>query len=465
MQMPKMLDNVSKTVKDDLTVSIKKSDRLSIVLYTFQKDAVLAIINKLESYNGCILADSVGLGKTFTALAVVKHYENRNRSVLVLCPKKLSDNWNTYKDNYVNNPIAADRLRYDVLYHTDLSRDRGKSNGLDLERLNWGNYDLVVIDESHNFRNGGEVYGDDRRENRYLRLMNRVIRTGVKTKVLMLSATPVNNRFTDLRHQLELAYEGNPSLINEKLGTKRTIDEIFRNAQKTFNQWSKKDESERTTNALLKSLDFDFFEVPDSVTIAHSCKHIEKYYNAEEKGDLEYRKAQLKRLQEEVVDIEDMQSGISIMDLGLNEFRLDLLEYVKNNGDMDKIPFGLHAVVPATEDCPPGIVFVLKNRNNSVNIDKRILPTIAKAIPYKILFILVFGSEAQAWIEAAGTFYNTDWQPLNGFTLKFEGLNLDAVYESLARQISGGRLGTDGDIEEAVDRDKQRQKLERDIAA
>lgn len=739
------LEDISEDVLPNEATGFKESKIWSL-LYTFQKDAVLAIINKLETFNGCILADSVGLGKTFTALAVIKYYENRNRSVLVLCPKKLSDNWNTFKDNYINNPIAADRLRYDVLYHTDLSRERGKSNGLDLDRLNWGNYDLVVIDESHNFRSGGEVYGDDCRENRYLRLMNRVIRTGVKTKVLMLSATPVNNRFIDLRNQLALAYEGNPNLINNKLGTKRTIDEIFRNAQKVFNQWNNQDEGERTTDLLLKSLDFDFFEVLDSVTIARSRKHIEKYYNmgeigsfperlkplslrprlsdlenainyseiyaqlmklnlsvyiptdfifpsqlakyvdtskninragremgirrlmsinllkrlessvesfrltigrvkkliddtiaeidafaaggssvikgrelvgddadfddddrntdyfaaehsikidladmdyktwrdrlsedadtlgllkmliddimpehdtklqtlfelieskltspinkgnrkilifsafsdtaeylyanvgtfvksrfgldtamitgsvdgkttikgqrasmnevltlfapiskdknllmpnnqndisvliatdcisegqnlqdcdycvnydihwnpvriiqrfgridrigsrnaviqlvnfwpdvdldeylslkgrvetrmrisvmtatgdddlinAEEKGDLEYRKAQLKRLQEEVVDIEDMQSGISIMDLGLNEFRLDLLEYVKRNGDMDSVPFGLHAVVPASEDCPPGVVFVLKNRNNSVNID------------------------------------------------------------------------------------------------
>lgn len=739
------LEDISEDVLPNEATGFKDS-KIWNKLYTFQKDAALAIINKLEKFNGCILADSVGLGKTFTALAVMKYYENRNRSVLVLCPKKLSDNWNTFKDNYVNNPIAADRLRYDVLYHTDLSRERGKSNGLDLSRLNWGNYDLVVIDESHNFRNGGEVYGDDRRENRYLRLMNRVIRAGVKTKVLMLSATPVNNRFIDLRNQLELAYEGNPSLINDKLGTKRPIDEIFRNAQKVFNYWNKQNDGERTTEMLLKSLDFDFFEVLDSVTIARSRKHIEKYYdmneigsfperlkplslrprlsnlngtinyseiyeqlmrlnlsvyiptdfifpsqlgkyvdtsininragremgirrlmsinllkrlessvesfrltlgrvkkliddtideidaftagggsvikgrelvgddvdfddddrnteyfaaehsikidladmdykswrgrlaedaetlgllkimidditpehdtklqtllgliesklnnpinegnrkilifsafsdtaeylyknvsafvksqfgldsaiitgsvdgrttikgqrasmndvltlfspiskdknllmpnnrddisvliatdcisegqnlqdcdycvnydihwnpvriiqrfgridrigshnaviqlvnfwpdvdldeylslkgrvetrmrisimtatgdddliNAEEKGDLEYRKAQLKRLQEEVVDIEDMQSGISIMDLGLNEFRLDLLEYVKQNGDMDTIPYGLHAVVPASEDCPPGVVFVLKNLNNSVNID------------------------------------------------------------------------------------------------
>ncbi len=741
------LEDISEDVLPNEATGFKES-KIWSKLYSFQKDAVLAIINKLESFNGCILADSVGLGKTFTALAVIKYYENRNRSVLVLCPKKLSDNWTTYKDNYINNPIASDRLRYDVLYHTDLSRERGKSNGLDLNRINWGNYDLVVIDESHNFRNGGEVYGEDRRENRYLRLMNRVIRTGVKTKVLMLSATPVNNRFVDLRNQLELAYEGNPNLINDKLETKRTIDEIFRNAQKVFNQWNKQDDGDRTTDSLLKSLDFDFFEVLDNVTIARSRRHIEKYYNmgeigsfperlkplslrprlsdlenainyseiyeqlmklnlsvyiptdfifpsqlakyvdesininragreqgirrlmsinllkrlessvasfrltiervkkmiddtiaeidafiagggavikgrelvggdtdfddddrntdyfaaehsikidladmdyktwrdrlsedadtlgllkilidditpehdtklqtlfelienklttpindsnrkilifsafsdtveylyanvsrfvksrfgldtamitgsvdgkttikgqrasmnevltlfspiskdkellmpnncddisvliatdcisegqnlqdcdycvnydihwnpvriiqrfgridrigsrnaliqlvnfwpdvdldeylslkgrvetrmrisvmtatgdddlinAEEKGDLEYRKAQLKRLQEEVVDIEDMQTGISIMDLGLNEFRLDLLEYVKRNGDMDTVPCGLHAVVPASEDCPPGVVFILKNLNDSVNIDKQ----------------------------------------------------------------------------------------------
>ena len=169
---------------------------------------MLAIINKLEKYNGCILADSVGLGKTFTALAVIKYYENRNKSVLVLCPKKLAQNWNTYKDNYVNNPIASDRLNYDVLFHTDLSRTRGTSNGLDLDRLNWGNYDLVVIDESHNFRNGGELSGEDQHENRYLQLLNRVILAGVNTKVLMLSATPVNNRFLDLKNQLALAYGG-----------------------------------------------------------------------------------------------------------------------------------------------------------------------------------------------------------------------------------------------------------------
>ena len=277
------LDDISEDNLPNEATGFKDS-QIWKMLYNFQRDAALAIINKLETFNGCILADSVGLGKTFTALAVIKYYENRNKSVLVLCPKKLSENWMTYKSNYVNNPIAQDRLRYDVLYHTDLSREHGYSGQIDLSRINWGNYDLVVIDESHNFRNGGSRNGEDERENRYLRLMNKVIRAGVKTKVLMLSATPVNNRFTDLRNQLALAYEGDASQINAKLNTTHTIDEIFRSAQKAFNAWSKLPAAQRTTEALLKTLDFDFFEVLDSVTIARSRRHIEKYYSMTEIG-------------------------------------------------------------------------------------------------------------------------------------------------------------------------------------
>lgn len=266
-----------------------KQSKIWNMLYDFQRDAVLAIINKLERYNGCILADSVGLGKTFTALAVVKYYENRNKSVLVLCPKKLAENWNTYKDNYVNNPIASDRLNYDVLFHTDLSRPGGFSNGLDLNRLNWGNYDLVVIDESHNFRNGVGTHANTV-ENRYVKLMDKIIRAGVKTKVLMLSATPVNNRFIDLKNQLAIAYEGDTSLIDNKLGTKKSIDEIFRQAQRAFNAWSELDIANRTTDALLNTLDFDFFELLDSVTIARSRKHIEKYYDTADIGKFPTRK-------------------------------------------------------------------------------------------------------------------------------------------------------------------------------
>ena len=277
------LDDVSEDELPNEATGFKES-KIWGMLYNFQRDAVLAIISKLEKFNGCILADSVGLGKTFTALAVIKYYENRNKSVLVLCPKKLSENWNTYKGNYINNPIAADRLRYDVLYHTDLSREHGQSNGIDLDRLNWGNYDLVVIDESHNFRNGGEVSGEDAKENRYLKLLNRVIRAGVKTKVLMLSATPVNNRFIDLKNQLALAYEGDVAQINKKLDTTKKIDEIFRQAQTAFNAWSNLPAAERTTDELLRTLDFDFFELLDSVTIARSRKHIEKYYNTSDIG-------------------------------------------------------------------------------------------------------------------------------------------------------------------------------------
>ena len=278
------LEDISEDVLPNEATGFKESKIWSL-LYNFQKDAALAIINKLEKFNGCILADSVGLGKTFTALAVIKYYENRNKSVLVLCPNTLTNNWNTYKDNYVNNPIASDRLRYDVLYHTDLNRTRGTSNGLDLGRLNWGNYDLVVIDESHNFRNGGKLSGEDNeKENRYLRLLNKVVRAGVKTKVLMLSATPVNNRLNDLKNQLALAYEGNTDYIDGKLNTSRSIDEIFRNAQRAFNTWSKWTAADRTTDNLLKMLDFDFFEVLDSVTIARSRKHIEKYYDTADIG-------------------------------------------------------------------------------------------------------------------------------------------------------------------------------------
>lgn len=280
------LEDISEDVLPNEATGFKES-KIWSMLYNFQKDAALAIINKLEKYNGCILADSVGLGKTFTALAVIKYYENRNKSVLVLCPKKLTNNWNTYKDNYINNPIASDRLRYDVLYHTDLNRTSGKSNGLDLDRLNWGNYDLVVIDESHNFRNGGKLVenpDEDEKDNRYVTLMKKVIRAGVKTKVLMLSATPVNNRFNDLKNQLAIAYEGHTDYIDEKLNTTRSIDEIFRNAQRAFNTWSKWEPSERTTDSLLKMLDFDFFEVLDSVTIARSRKHIQKYYDMADIG-------------------------------------------------------------------------------------------------------------------------------------------------------------------------------------
>lgn len=300
-------------------------------LYNFQKDAALAIINKLEKYNGCILADSVGLGKTFTALAVIKYYENRNKSVLVLCPKKLNENWITFRSNYKNNPIAGDRLRYDILFHTDLSREHGSSNGLDLDHINWGNYDLVVIDESHNFRNGGNVdeeedddeQQEDRKENRYQKLMNRVIRTGVKTKVLMLSATPVNNRFGDLKNQLQLAYEGRSSSFDEALGLGKNVDDIFTNAQKVYNHWAKLKAEERTTERLLNDLSYDFFQLLDAVTIARSRSHIMKYYDTSAIGEFPHRLPPISRRPK----LTDISNAINFKDIATELDNLNLSIY------------------------------------------------------------------------------------------------------------------------------------------
>lgn len=296
-------------------------------LYNFQRDASLAIINKLEKYNGCILADSVGLGKTFTALSVIKYYENRNRNVLVLCPKKLNDNWQTFRSNYKNNPVLADRLRYDILFHSDLSRDKGLSNGLDLERVNWGNYDLIVIDESHNFRNGGRFDNDDEddnfKENRYARLMNKVIRSGVKTKVLMLSATPVNNRFSDLKNQLQLAYEGKAENINDLLDTGKNIDSIFRDAQTVYSRWAKLPPEKRTTEKLVDSLSYDFFQLLDAVTIARSRSHIIKYYNTNDVGKFPERLSPISRRPK----LTDLNDAITFADIAEMLNRLNLSIY------------------------------------------------------------------------------------------------------------------------------------------
>ncbi|MDQ3525842.1 MAG: SNF2-related protein [Chloroflexota bacterium] len=283
-----MLYNIFNEFLEDLNEDVLPNDRTGYQntlvwqkLFNFQRDAATGIINKLETYSGCILADSVGLGKTFTALAVIKYYELRNKSVLVLCPKKLSDNWINYNRNLKTNLFVADRFSYDVLCHTDLQRTTGESLGMPLDRINWGNYDLIVIDESHNFRNN-DAYKD--RETRYQKLMNKVIRQGVKTKVLMLSATPVNNRFNDLRNQLALAYEGREETLRDKLRVSKSIDEIFRRAQAAFNTWSQLSPEARTTDAILDMLDFDFFDLLDSVTIARSRRHIETFYDTADIG-------------------------------------------------------------------------------------------------------------------------------------------------------------------------------------
>ena len=259
--------------------------------------------------------------------------------MLVLCPKKLYDNWSTFKTNYKNNPLVQDRLRYDILFHSDLSRERGMSAGIDLERINWGNYDLIVIDESHNFRNGGNIDDDNdddtlryddvpstnsgaKKENRYQKLMKKVIRAGVKTKVLMLSATPVNNRFNDLKNQLQLAYEGHAEQINDALEIDRSIDDIFRSAQLAYNRWSKLEPEHRTTERLLEELSFDFFELLDAVTIARSRSHIVKYYDTKDIGKFPTRLAPISRRPK----LTDLNESITFSDIAeqLNELNLSI---------------------------------------------------------------------------------------------------------------------------------------------
>jgi len=248
-------------------------------LYRFQRDGVVGALDKLNRFGGCIIADSVGLGKTFEALAIIKYHELRNDRVLVLCPKRLRDNWTLYKANDRRNFLAPDRFNYDVLNHTDLSRDGGFSGDIDLSHVNWGNYDLVVIDESHNFRNKAANKG---KETRYDHLMRKIIKEGVKTRVLMLSATPVNNRLADLRNQIAFATEGNDTaLLAHGISS---IDSTTRLAQKQFNRWLDLDEAERIPVRLIEMLGFDYFTLLDLLTIARSRKHVEKYYGISETG-------------------------------------------------------------------------------------------------------------------------------------------------------------------------------------
>ena len=319
------LYNIFNEFLDDLSLDNMPNEQLgfkeSVVwnkLYNFQQDAVIGAINKLEKYNGCIIADSVGLGKTFSALGVIKYYEMRNKDVLVLCPKKLEDNWNTFLHNDTTNILQGDRFRYDVLFHTDLSRESGDSNGRKLEQVNWGNYGLVVIDESHNFRNNNTVEG---KENRYQKLLNKIVKNGIETKVLMLSATPVNNRFNDLRNQLALAYEGNPDNINANLNIGKGIDDVFKSAQKKFNKWTKKPIEERISDDLTNDLDDDFFIVLDSLTIARSRKHITTYYDTSNIGKFPVRNTPISRRSKLTIDgsvsFKEIAETLSVLNLSV----------------------------------------------------------------------------------------------------------------------------------------------------
>ena len=299
-----------------------KESKIWNKLYKFQKDAAIGVIDKIEKYNGCILADSVGLGKTFTALAVIKYYESRNDRVLVLVPKKLRDNWTIYTKNDKRNIFVDDRFNYDVLNHTDLSRDRGKSGDIDLKTINWGNYDLVVIDESHNFRNNPAVKD---RITRYQKLMNQIIKGGHKTRLLMLSATPVNNKMTDIKNQIAFITEDNDNAL-ESAGIK-SIETTLKNAQMAFNKWAKRPESERTGATFIDEIDLDYFQLLDTLTIARSRRHIEKYYDLAEIGDFPERLQPINVKSE--IDTEKMFPSLEIINKRISSLELAIYSPMK----------------------------------------------------------------------------------------------------------------------------------------
>ena len=288
-------------------------------LFKFQRDGVVAAIDKLARFGGCIIADSVGLGKTFEALAVIKYHELRNDRVLVLAPKRLRDNWTLYKANDKRNVLAADRLNYDVLNHTDLSRDGGLSGDIDLSHVNWGNYDLVVIDESHNFRNKKSPRQGN--ETRYDRLMRKIIKEGVKTRVLMLSATPVNNRLADLRNQIAFATEGDDTALLQHGIT--SIEQTTRKAQTQFNRWLDLDDAKRTPGHLVEMLGFDYFTLLDHLTIARSRRHIERYYGTDETGKFPDRLPPINIK----ADVDLAGQFRAIKDINLEIRRLNLASY------------------------------------------------------------------------------------------------------------------------------------------
>jgi hypothetical protein len=312
----------SQDMDEDRIVKAATGIRNTVVwkkLYKFQRDGVVGAIDKLERFGGCIIADSVGLGKTFEALAIIKYHELRNDRVLVLCPKRLRDNWTLYKANDQRNILASDRLNYDVLNHTDLSRDGGMSGDIDLTHINWGNYDLVVIDESHNFRNKKSPKQGN--ETRYDRLMRKIIREGVKTRVLMLSATPVNNRLADLKNQIAFVTEGDDTALFDH-GIP-SIESTTRRAQKAFNRWLELPEAERTPPLLVEMLGFDYFSLLDHLTIARSRRHIEKYYGTAETGRFPSRLPPINIK----ADVDKAGEFQSIKEINLEIRRLKLASY------------------------------------------------------------------------------------------------------------------------------------------
>jgi len=333
----------TRDLDDDLRRVALPDTRVWQTLFSFQKDGAKAAINKIRAYNGCILADSVGLGKTYTALAVIKYFELRNERVLVLCPKKLQRNWSVFRLNSTLNPFDKDRFRFDVLHHTDLSRNSGESNGISLADINWGAYDLVVIDESHNFRNNKQATqrpGDkERRRSRYERLMEDIISSGVKTKVLLLSASPVNNQLTDLRNQISFIAGADvardavaDAAFNERLGI-ASVRETTRKAQAHFTTWAKLPPGKRTTRDLIAALGGDFFKMLDGLSIARSRRQVATHYAGEMKrlGGFPHRPAP--KALHATIDLENKFLSFEQLDKEIGALQLALYHPTKKLRD------------------------------------------------------------------------------------------------------------------------------------
>lgn len=414
-------------------------------LYNFQKDGVLGTIDKLERHNGCIIADSVGLGKTFEALAVIKYYELRNDRVLVLCPKKLRDNWTLYTINDKRNILSDDRFNYDVLNHTDLTRPKGMSGNIDLATLNWSNYDLIVIDESHNFRNTST--NKSKFKSRYSFLLEDILQKGVKTKVLMLSATPVNNRLNDLKNQVAFITENKDNVFKD-FGIP-SIENTLRIAQSRFNKWLELPDDKKTTENLLDSLNFNYFKLLDLVTIARSRKHIEKYYDTANIGKFPNRNKP-KNIKSDI-DVDDNFPPLSEINKTIRKLNLSAyspLKYVypsKQEEYSAKYDIQTHS----------GSVFKQIDRENSlihlmrVNLLKRMESsinsftlTIEKLLDNNKNLINIIDNYEQEYIE----------------DMSIEDIDIDD--ENFTEQLIGNKVKV---LIQDIDKIKWRQDLQSDI--
>jgi len=234
-------------------------------LYKFQEKGVLSLIRMLQKYDGAILADAVGLGKTWSALAVMKFFQMQGREVILLCPKKLENNWRRYKEDQASK-FEVDKLKFFMRFHTDMNNSRLESYNDRADKFFRDDKPkLIVIDESHNLRN--------HKANRYKFLVEQILQKNQDVKVLLISATPINNSLNDVRNQFKLMVQGNVHGYETKLGV-RNIDHSFKQAQTIFNDW-RKDKNPKIGDFIKKLSGNDFFRLTDSLLVARTRKMVE----------------------------------------------------------------------------------------------------------------------------------------------------------------------------------------------